>query len=371
MEQIKNANYENKIIESSKIFFQQTHDHFPKQFIWPKDHQSSCTEELNERIIDLKGFLQRDKDATLHAANLVKESCLKHGFFQVVNHGIDPELLMLAEKHGRAFFELPITEKLKCQKKNGSIVGYVTAHVDRFAAKLPWKELVSFEHHENGPERVVEEYFNATLGSHYKETGLIFQKVCESMRKLALELLELLEISLDVHNGINSYYKQLYDDCVSLVRCNNYPRCDKPELTYGVQPHRDPTSLTILHQDDVGGLEVFTDNKWKSVKPHPEALVINIGDTLQALTNGKYKSCLHRVMANNVKSRLSFTYFLSPRLDKQLKVPRELVERDGKQEYPDFTWGEFLNFTQKHHRADDATLDHFTKWLKTSNNSKA
>ncbi|KAM0006704.1 putative oxoglutarate/iron-dependent dioxygenase, isopenicillin N synthase [Helianthus debilis subsp. tardiflorus] len=99
------------------------------------------------------------------------------------------------------------------------------------------------------------------------------------MNKLALYLIELLEISLGVDRHNHNYYRQLFEDSVSIVRCNHYPRCNKPNLTYGVGPHCDPNALTILYQDQVGGLEVFADNKWKSVQPNPNALVVNIGDT--------------------------------------------------------------------------------------------
>ncbi|MFS7949031.1 putative ent-kaurene synthase [Helianthus anomalus] len=171
MEQMNNGNHEDKTIESAMIFAQQTNDHFPKQFIWPKDHLSqTSTEKLNEHVIDLQGFLRHDEEATLHAANLVKESCQTHGFFQVVNHGVDLAMLAVAQEHGHAFFKLPITEKLKCKQKEGSIVGFVCAHAQRFREKLPWKELLTFEYYENGGDEVVADFFNA-LGSQYKETG--------------------------------------------------------------------------------------------------------------------------------------------------------------------------------------------------------
>ncbi|KAI3761956.1 hypothetical protein L1987_52379 [Smallanthus sonchifolius] len=369
MEPMKNG--EDKTIESAMIFDQQTNDQFPKQFIWPKDHLSqTSTENLNEQVIDLQGFLSHDEHATLLAANLVKESCLSHGFFQVVNHGVDPALLALAQEHGRGFFKLPLTEKLKCKQKEGSVAGFSCAHAQRFREKLPWKESLTFEYHENGTDEVITEFFNA-LGSQYNETGLIFQKFCWSMNKLALDIMELLEISLGVEGHKHNYYRQLYEEAVSIVRCNHYPQCNNPELTYGVGPHCDPNTLTILYQDQVGGLEVFVDNKWKSVQPNPDALVINIGDTFKALSNGKYKSCLHRVSVNRYEPRLSLVFFLCPKGDKELKAPQDLVDKDGRKEYPDFTWEEFLQFTQKNHRADENTLEGFTKWLLSSKKSNA
>ncbi|GKB74869.1 putative ent-kaurene synthase, partial [Tanacetum coccineum] len=116
-------------------------------------------------------FFKNDEKATLHEANLVNESCLKHGFFQVINHGIDPKLLALAYEHGWVFFQLPLAEKSKCKKKEGSMNDFSNGHAHRFAEKLPWKECLTFEYHENDSDKVAAEFFTSTYGSPYKETG--------------------------------------------------------------------------------------------------------------------------------------------------------------------------------------------------------
>ena len=104
----------------------------------------------------------------------------------------------------------------------------------------------------------------------------MYQKYCEAMMELALVIMELLAISLGVDR---LHYRKFFQDGGSIMRCNYYPPCINSCLTLGTGPHTDPTSLTILHQDQVGGLEVFADNKWLAVRPRPDALVINIGDT--------------------------------------------------------------------------------------------
>lgn len=96
------------------------------------------------------------------------------------------------------------------------------------------------------------------------------------MNELSLSIMELLAISLGVYR---LHYREFFEDSSSIMRCNYYPPCQEPDLTLGTGPHCDPTSLTILQQDDVNGLQVFADNKWKSIRPVPGALVINIGDT--------------------------------------------------------------------------------------------
>ena len=104
----------------------------------------------------------------------------------------------------------------------------------------------------------------------------VYQRYCEAMKELSLMIFELLAISLGVERR---HFRKFYEDGNSLMRCNSYPPCKEPELTFGTGPHCDPTSLTILHQDEVGGLEVFANNKWQAVRPRPDAFVINIGDT--------------------------------------------------------------------------------------------
>lgn len=96
------------------------------------------------------------------------------------------------------------------------------------------------------------------------------------MNTLSLGIMELLAISLGVDR---SHFKNFFKENTSIMRLNYYPTCRKPELTLGTGPHCDPTSLTILHQDDVGGLEVFVDNQWRSIRPNLNAFVVNLGDT--------------------------------------------------------------------------------------------
>lgn len=91
-----------------------------------------------------------------------------------------------------------------------------------------------------------------------------------------MTIFELLGMSLGVER---SHYRKFFEDGCSVMRGNNYPPCKAAELTLGTGPHSDPSSLTILHQDEVGGLEIFCDNKWRAIKPYNDAFVVNIGDT--------------------------------------------------------------------------------------------
>jgi gibberellin-44 dioxygenase len=96
------------------------------------------------------------------------------------------------------------------------------------------------------------------------------------MSRLSLDIMEVLGLSLGVGRA---HYRAFFEGNDSIMRLNYYPPCQKPEQTLGTGPHCDPTSLTILHQDDVAGLQVYIDGKWRTIRPRENAFVVNVGDT--------------------------------------------------------------------------------------------
>lgn len=188
----------------------------------------------------------------------------------------------------------------------------------------------------------------------------VYQEYCDVMTRLALDITEVLAATLGLGRGA---LRGFFADSDSVMRLNHYPPCRQPHLTLGTGPHHDPTSLTVLHQDDVGGLQVFTDGAWRAVHPRADAFVVNIGDTFSALTNGRHTSCLHCALVNGRAARRSLTFFLNPQLDRAVVPPVELVDADHPRAYPDFTWRELLDFTQKHYRSDTSTMDAFAAWI--------
>ncbi|KAG6510093.1 gibberellin 20 oxidase 1-B-like [Zingiber officinale] len=330
----------------------------PWQFVWPEEEKQTpeAQEELVVPFIDLAGLLSGDLAGV---ARSVAAACERHGFFQVVNHGIDAALLEEAHRCVEAFFGMPLTEKQRAQRRPGESCGYASSFTGRFASKLPWKETLSFRFSPAG-DGIVKNYFAATLGEEFRHLGEVYQTYCEAMNGLSLEIMEMLGMSLGVGRR---RFRDFFEGNDSIMRLNYYPPCQKPELTLGTGPHSDPTSLTILHQDNVQGLQVFADNRWRTIRPSPNALVVNIGDTFMALSNGRCKSCLHRAVVNSETPRKSLAFFLCPANDRVVRPPAELVDAEHPRAYPDFTWPTLLEFTQKHYRSDVKTLDAFTTWV--------
>lgn len=159
------------LVFDSKLL--QNQRNMPKEFVWSSgDLVSTSQEELKEPIIDLGIMSKGDDEAIAIAAKLVREACLKHGFFQVINHGVDTDLIHAAYHETDTIFKLPISKKVSARRKPDGVSGYSGAHADRYSSKLPWKETFSFQYnHQNNSESQIIDYFKSVLGEDRQHTG--------------------------------------------------------------------------------------------------------------------------------------------------------------------------------------------------------
>ncbi|TVU41642.1 hypothetical protein EJB05_15177, partial [Eragrostis curvula] len=348
------------VVFDASVLSQQ--ESIPAQFVWPAEEAPlAAVEEIEIPVIDLAAFL-RGGGALPRG---VAAACERHGFFQVTNHGVDAALLAEAYRCLDAFYARPLAEKQRAQRRPGESYGYASSFTGRFDCKLPWKETLSF-HHSAAPggERAVVDYFVAVLGEEYRHMGEVYQEYSDVMTRLALDVTEVLAAALGLDD--RGALRRFFSGSDSVMRLNQYPPCRQPHLALGTGPHRDPTSVTLLHQDDVGGLQVHVGGAWRAVRPRADAFVVNIGDTFAALTDGRHASCLHRAVVNSAAARRSLTFFLNPQLDRVVRPPPALLAAvpARPRAFPDFAWREFLEFTQTRYRSNENTLDAFVAWIK-------
>ncbi|KAL6991513.1 Oxoglutarate-dependent flavonoid 7-O-demethylase 1 [Sarracenia purpurea var. burkii] len=120
--------------------------------------------------------------------------------------------------------------------------------------------------------------------------------------------------------------RELFEEGIQMMRMNYYPPCPQPEKVFGLTPHSDSIGLTILLQiNEVEGLQIKKDGMWVPVKPLPDTFIVNIGDILEIVTNGAYRSIEHRAIVNSTKERLSIATFYSPRYDGQVGPAPSLI----------------------------------------------
>ncbi|XP_010532404.1 PREDICTED: gibberellin 20 oxidase 5-like [Tarenaya hassleriana] len=346
----------------------QNKQNVPAEFIWPENDVIPSQGDLIVPIIDLQGFFSGDSATRERMAAEVRVACEEVGVFQVVNHGLESGLPEAALEITNRFFGLPMDVKTKAARVPGDFQGYTAAHAERFS-NLLWSETLSFRFTDVGPTPVVEDFMRSKLGQDFEEIGKLYQRYCESMKRLAQELMELMGASLGIED--EKYYRRFVADSTGIFRVNYYPPCKQPDRTLGTGPHTDPAALILLLQDGVSGLEYFTRGQWRTLRPYPGAYVINVGDVFMALSNGKYKSCLHRAVLNKDKVRKSLVFSCCPKDDKLIVPPPDLkFDEETSRKYPDFTWSDYQKFLVSRNRSEGTSLDSFAAQVSASRDGK-
>ncbi|RRT56923.1 hypothetical protein B296_00035925 [Ensete ventricosum] len=146
----------------------------PKQFVWPEDETPTpdADEELVVPMIDLGEVVFGDPAAAATITRSIADACQQHGFFQVINHGIDAGLLAEALRYAEAFFVMPLAEKQRAQRRTGESFGYASSFTGRFTNRLPWKETFTFRFSPSPlAGDIVQDYIVGTLGEDFRHFG--------------------------------------------------------------------------------------------------------------------------------------------------------------------------------------------------------
>ncbi|XP_048336843.1 protein DMR6-LIKE OXYGENASE 2 [Ziziphus jujuba] len=316
-------------------------------FVQDIEHRPNLksTEPVDDGIptIDLSALTLAD---TQKLASEIGLACQEWGFFQIINHGVPLELQRKVEKVAREFFELPSEEKRKVKRSEENRLGFYDS--EHTTNVRDWKQLFDFLVEDRtvipaSPEPDDKELMTITnqWPLYPPELREVFQEYAKEMKKLTFKLLELITLSLGLpENRLSGYF----NGQTSFVRINYYPPCPFPHLALGATRHKDTGVLTILAQDEVGGLQAKrkSDGEWIPVKPTPNAYVVNVGDVLQVWSNEKYQSVEHRVVVNTVKERMSIPFFFQPGPHVMVKPVEELLNGENRPKYKEYNWGKFF-----------------------------
>ncbi|KAK3417364.1 hypothetical protein EUGRSUZ_H03109 [Eucalyptus grandis] len=246
-------------------------------------------------VVDLggagRGWSPGERKRTV---GLVREACETWGFFQVVNHGVPAALTEEMVEGIRRFHEQDLEAKREWYSRDfgGRKVLY-NSNFDLYQAPAAnWRDTLSCVLAPRSPDP--------------QELPAVCRDVIIEYKDRILELADTVFELLSEALGLESSYLKTIQCGEGLFFVGHYyPPCPEPDLTLGTGDHTDSGFLTILLQDQIGGLQVHHQNQWIDVSPIPGALVINLGDLMQLISNDKFISVSHRVLAQKIGPRIS------------------------------------------------------------------
>ncbi|GAV82088.1 2OG-FeII_Oxy domain-containing protein/DIOX_N domain-containing protein [Cephalotus follicularis] len=257
-------------------------------------------------------------DEELHKLKLALTSS---GCFQAINHGISSSFLDKVREVAKQFFALPLEEKKKYSRAAHDVQGYGHDLVVSEMQVLDWCSrlfLRVFPEHERKLN---------LWPKNPDDFGEILHEYSMKLKEMMEILFKAMANSLKLEE--NSFSNQFGEQPVMQVRFNFYPPCSRPDQVLGVKPHSDRSGVTVLLQDEeVEGLQIIEDDKWITVPVIPHALVVNLGDQMQIMTNGVYKSPVHRVLTNTERLRISVAMFNEPAPEKEIGPVDQLVDEE-------------------------------------------
>lgn len=294
-------------------------------------------------VIDIGDLAGGVGESGCRSIGEIAAACREWGFFQIVNHGIPGALIDEAWTQSRRFFASAAGTKEAILRTRENPWGYYNNELTK--NRRDKKEVFDFT------SAGVDAVYRAE--NRWPDLGGQFRTVMEAYRDacaaLSLKLLQAMIHGLGVRaDSLDRYFDPGH---TGFVRLNYYPVKDplqgRADIAYldtadlGVHHHTDAGALTVLLQDEVGGLQVFKDGCWHHVAPLENAFVINTGDMMQVWSNDTYQAAIHRVLAMESVDRYSIPFFYNPDAGTRIDPLPPVVGDAAPARYRTINWSEF------------------------------
>ncbi|KAJ7513448.1 hypothetical protein O6H91_08G018200 [Diphasiastrum complanatum] len=322
----------------------------PDAYIQPPHLRLSVTkfESSNEiPVIDLAGLEDDRRSGVLEE---IRNASERWGFFQVINHGVPVPVIERMMDVSRRFHELPTEEKMEHHSVDPSrSYRFQTSFNAEKQKVLEWRDSLVQRCY---PPPEDDKWLKNP--SDYRDAAMDYSRELRKLLKLLLAAMsEGLNLSSD------TLEKCLGEEFTQMFLVNYYPPCPNPDLVLGVNSHSDPGGLTVLFQDEIGGLQVFNEGNWFEVKPLANAFVINVADQLEVLSNGIYKSVDHRAIRRiGDVARISVATFCNPTREAKIGPIAELTKMNPPL-YKEYLFSDFLHHFFSMYYDGKACLDNF------------
>ncbi|TXG62877.1 hypothetical protein EZV62_009871 [Acer yangbiense] len=290
-------------------------------------------------ILDISQPLQQSSLSSL------AEACKTWGFFLISNHGISRDVYSRIYMLSHQLFSLSSDTKLQLGPSSSS-----KTYIPHFIAS-PFFESLRVD----GPNyfESAQTSANILFDQQSSEFSELLKEYGSKMTELSKKIVEVLLMSLG--NGIEKkYYESEFKNCDGYLRIINYsPPESLEDEVEGLGMHTDMSCVTIVYQDEIGGLQVRSkEGKWMDITPCKGTLIVNVGDMLQAWSNEKFRSSEHRVVLKQPVNRLSLAFFWCFEDEKMILAPDEVVvgEGDIMRLYEPFVCSDYVKFRENNER---------------------
>ncbi|MEJ8573795.1 isopenicillin N synthase family dioxygenase [Microbaculum marinum] len=302
-------------------------------------------------VIDIGSTLNDDPAARKATAAEVRDACMGAGFFLASGHGVPESLIDKQFDWARRFFELPVAVK------QNYAVGTLPGHrgweplgaqvLDADALPDHKESLYTGIHYPHGHPNVMAGlagYSPSVRVAELPGFGEQMDAYVLAMRDLGMRIVRLLALSLDLEED---YFDPMFEEPMGTLRLLRYPPqpADSPSNQFGAGAHTDWEAVTLLAQDDAGGLEVRNpDGEWIPAPPTPGTFVVNLGDMIPRWTNGYYRSNLHRVINRQGTDRVRYSipFFFGPNYHARIECVPSLAGKPPLGEFTPCTVGEHV-----------------------------
>lgn len=268
-------------------------------------------------------------------------ACKTWGFFLITNHGIPKHLYNRLHLLSHQLFSLPSDAKLQLGPKT---------YTPHFIASPFFESLrVSGPKFRESARGASAQLLLQKQQSSEEEFSEVVQEYGERMTELSKKITKILVMILD-DNGFDDHESE-FRNCHGYMRINNYSPPEDGGMELGLGKHTDMSFVTIVHQDDIGGLQVRSrEGEWMDIRPCEGTLVVNIGDMLQAWSNDKFRSSEHRVVLKRRVNRFSVAFFWCFEDDKVVLAPQEIVGDQNTRLYKPFVCLDYLTFRESNEK---------------------